>query len=116
MTVSDLIDQLKLEVAAGVSGLDREINGGYCGDLLSDVMGNAPMGCIWLTIQGHQNIVAVAHLRDMAAIVLAAGRAPDKACVQKADAKSIPVLLWPGPCFELAGRLTSMGIAESKDP
>lgn len=113
MTVSELIDQLKLEVVAGNSGLNREINGGYCGDLLSDVMANAPMGCIWATIQGHQNIIAVALLREMAAIVLANGRKPDPETVQNADAKSIPLLLFSGSSFELAGRLAEIGIKEA---
>ena len=66
--------QVQLEAAAGRNGLEREVNAGYCGDLLSDVMANAPVGCIWLTVQGHQNIVAVAVLREMAAVILTGDR------------------------------------------
>ena len=49
-----------MQVTTGDKGLDRQVEDGYCGDLLSEIMGNAPEGCVWLTIQGHQNIVAVA--------------------------------------------------------
>ena len=62
MLVKDLVEKFDLSIAAGKNGLDREIMDGYCGDLLSEIMGNAPAGCVWLTVQGHQNIVAVAVL------------------------------------------------------
>ena len=77
MNVKELVNRFNLHVAAGQDNLDRPIQGGYCGDLLSDVMANAPDGCIWLTVQTHQNIVPVAVLHDMAAIVLTGGHDPD---------------------------------------
>ena len=49
MTVRELATQLKLEVCCGAAGLDKEIKGGYTSDLLSDVMGNAREGNIWVT-------------------------------------------------------------------
>ena len=66
MRVKDLVEKFDLTIAAGKKGLDREVLDGYCGDLLSEIMGNAPTGCAWMTVQGHQNIVAVAVLREMA--------------------------------------------------
>ncbi|MBT8370427.1 MAG: 4Fe-4S dicluster domain-containing protein, partial [Deltaproteobacteria bacterium] len=77
MTVKDLVARFGLQVVAGKKGLDRQVEGGYCGDLLSEIMANAPEGCVWLTIQGHQNIVAVAVLREMAAIIITGGQSPD---------------------------------------
>jgi len=115
MIVQDLIDKLGLRVMAGQSGMDRHVRSGYCGDLLSDVMGNAPVGCVWLTIQEHQNIVAVAILREMAAIVLTGGGAPDDDTQKKAEEEGIPILQWPGSTFDLAGRLHAFGISGS-DP
>ena len=97
-------------MAAGENVLDREIQGGYCGDLLSDVMGNAPIGCIWLTVQTHQNIVAVAVLREMAAIVLSGGQEPDQETVEKANDEGIPILMWPDMAFDLAGQVYQAGI------
>ena len=54
MTVRELATQLKLEVCCGAAGLDKEIKGGYTSDLLSDVMGNAREGNIWITLQTHK--------------------------------------------------------------
>ncbi len=110
MTVKDVVEKFDLTVAAGQSGLNREVMDGYCGDLLSEIMGNAPAGCAWMTVQGHQNIVAVAVLREMAAIVITGGQTPDDETVQKADQEGIPVLQWADSSFSLAGRLFSAGI------
>ncbi|MBW1894384.1 MAG: serine kinase [Deltaproteobacteria bacterium] len=107
MTVKDLIERFGMHLAAGRQGLDKEIKGGYCGDLLSDVMGNSPQGCVWLTIQTHQNIVTAAVIREMAAIILTGGKTPDEETLQKADEEGMPVLLWPGTSYDLAGRLYS---------
>ena len=54
-------------------------------------MGNAPAGCAWMTVQGHQNIIAVAVLREMAAIVITGGQKPDAETIDKADQEGIPV-------------------------
>ena len=110
MTVKELIDRFSLTLAAGEKGLDREIKGGHCGDLLSEVMGNAPIGSVWITIQSHQNIVAVAVLREMAAIVLSGENTPDEETKNKADEEGIPILLWPGSTYDLAGQLFTAGL------
>ena len=113
MNVKELVEQFKLYVAAGQNELERQIKGGYCGDLLSDVMANAPVGCIWLTVQAHQNIVKVAVLREMAAIVLTGGQAPDQETIQQADQEGVPVLMWPKSAFDLAGQAYAAGLVET---
>jgi predicted transcriptional regulator len=110
MNVREMSERLGLKPAAGTRGMERTVTSGYCGDLLSDVMAHAPRGCVWLTVQGHQNIIAVAVLRESAAVVLAGGRLPDEDTLLKADQERIPVLLWPEGAYELAGRLYTMGI------
>jgi len=108
--VKDVIEKFGLKVIAGEKGLNRTVQGGYCGDLLSDVMGNAQSGCIWLTIQGHQNIIAVAVLREISAIVLTGNNTPHAETRDKANEESIPLLQWPDSTYELAGRLYAAGI------
>ncbi len=110
MRAADLVEQFGLEAAAGQNGLDREVKGGHCGDLLSEVMANAPIGCVWLTIQVHQNIVAVAVLREMAAIILVGGNSPEENTKSKADAEGIPILLASEDAYSMAGRLYAAGI------
>jgi hypothetical protein len=115
MKVRDIQAELSLEVAAGSSGLDREIAGGYCGDLLSDVMANSRAGDLWLTIQSHQNIMAVAVLKDLAAIILVNGHRPDDITVAKAEQEGIPILLSPTSSYQLAGGLFRAGIMQKEE-
>ena len=115
MTVNDMVRHLNLKVAAGNQGLERRVTDGYCGDLLSDVMAKAPAGCVWLTIQGHQNIVAIAVLREIAAIIITGGQPPEEETLQKADAQGIPILLCPELTYPLAGRLYAMGVGNASD-
>ena len=110
MMVKDLVDKFDLAVAAGKSGLDHVVTDGYCGDLLSEIMSNASPGCAWMTVQGHQNIVAVAVLREMAAIIITGGQTPDDETIKKADQEGIPILLWPNSSYQLAGRIFSAGV------
>ena len=110
MLVKDLVEKFDLSIAAGEKALDREVMDGYCGDLLSEIMGNAPAGCAWLTVQGHQNIVAVAVLREMAAIIITGGQEPDEETIAKANQEGIPILLWPNSSFRLAGHIFSAGV------
>jgi predicted transcriptional regulator len=113
MTVDELRAICQLEVAAGEKGLEREINGGYCGDLLSDVMANSTKGSVWLTIQGHQNVIAVAVLKELAAIILVNGRLPDEETKVKAEDEDIPILLSSLSAYQLAGKLYEAGIGKT---
>ena len=115
MNVKELSEKFNLKVAAGQAHLDRQIQGGYCGDLLSNVMANAPGGCVWLTVQTHQNIVAVAVLHEMAAIILTGGQEPDQETIDKAEEDGIPILICPKTAFELAGQVYAAGITNSTD-
>ena len=63
MTVKDIIEKLQLE-CLNEANLDAEVNGAYASDLLSDVMGNARSGQVWVTMQTHKNVTAIASLRD----------------------------------------------------
>ncbi len=113
MKVTELTKQLGLQVIAGANGEDRDIAAGYCGDLLSDVMGNAPIGSIWLTVQGHQNVMNVARMREMAAVVLTNGIVPDDETRRRADDFGIPLIIWQGTSYDLAVRLCAAGISDS---
>ena len=110
MKVSEIQSQLNIPVAAGKQGLEREVKAGYCGDLLSDVMANAAPGSIWLTVQGHQNVVAVAVLREMAAIILVNDRQPDQETKEKAEEEGVPILMSPLTAYEVGARLHDLGV------
>ena len=99
MTVRELATQLKLEVCCGAAGLDKEIKGGYTSDLLSDVMG------IWITLQTHKNIMAIASLKELAAIVLVKGYRPEEDTVSESEAEGIPILSTSRQTFEMTGEI-----------
>ena len=115
MNLGTIVEALNLVVKSGGDRMEVEVRGGYVGDLLSDVMANAQKGGVWLTIQSHQNIVAVAALRELAAIVLVNGRAPDEDTKAKAEEEGIPILVSPLSSYALAGKLYGLGIGRIEE-
>ena len=110
MKLTDLVDQMDLEVRSARQSLGNEVTGGYMSDLLSDVLAHSSEGNLWITLQRHHNIVAVASMKQLAGIVLVAGREPEEETVEKAEAESLPILVSELPAFELAGRLYNLGV------
>lgn len=111
MKLSEIIQRLQLEVIAGGGSLLREVNGGYASDLLSDVIANAQESDLWVTLQTHQNIIAVASMKELAGIVLVNGREPEVDTLEKAREENVPLLVSPLPAFELIGRLYKLGVS-----
>jgi len=111
VTVSDIVNFFGLKIRTGENQLNEEVTGGYASDLLSDVIAHSRKGNLWITIQTHPNIVAVATMKELTAIILAGGREPDPETVQKAEEEGIPILVSPLFTFELAGRLYQAGIS-----
>ncbi len=111
MTVFDIVQSFGLETRAGKDHLAEEVTGGYASDLLSDVIAHSHKGDIWVTIQTHPNIVAVATMKELAGIILTGGREPDPGTLQKAEEEGIPILVSPLFTFELVGRLYQKGIS-----
>jgi hypothetical protein len=110
MKLSKIVEELGLEVKSGAQNLDTEVAHGYVSDMLSDVIGNADEGALWVTIQSHQNIVAVAVMRSLAGIILIKGRQPDEDALRKAEAEGIPILVSEDSAFAVVGRLHELGI------
>ena len=106
----EIKNAFNLQVAGGEEYLEREVTGGYMGDLLSDVMANAQKGNIWVTRQAHPNIVAVAVLRMLSAVIIVNNRKPEAETVQKAVKEKLPIMTTELPAFELVGRLYQLGI------
>ena len=113
MKLSELVEQLQLEVRTGANRLDVVVERGYASDLMSDVMANAAEGDLWVTLQTHQNIVAVAVMKALAGIILVCGRQPEEETVRKAEAEEVPILISRMPAFEVVGRLFELGISGS---
>ncbi len=105
MELTTIIETLELKVNTPGGNLSRTVTGIYVSDLLSDVLAHAKEGNLWVTLQGHPNIVAVASMKDLSGIVLVNGRTPEEETLKKANDEAIPVLTTDMPTFELAGKL-----------
>ncbi|MGI6642450.1 MAG: hypothetical protein ACOX3V_00295 [Bacillota bacterium] len=105
MLVGDFASKFSLKVLAmSREGSRRPIEGGFVGDVLSHVMANALPGYVWVTVQTHENIVAVASLLDVACVVVCQRELPSEV-IKKADAQGV-TLLWSGDsAFALCGRM-----------
>lgn len=101
MTVSEICEKCGFEPIVVPDG-DREVAGGYIGDLLSWVMGRAKADSAWITIMSNINIVAVASLTDVACIILAEGVTVDDNIKATAQAKGVNILCSSLPAYETA--------------
>ena len=108
MTVKELTEKLNLQVIAGAKGLTNEITGGYVSDLLSDVMGHANAGEIWITLQTHKNVMAIASLKELAAIVIVKGLTAEEDMLNQANEEDIPVLSTSMSAFDVTGEIYNL--------
>jgi len=106
MTVQNLIDEFSLEVlCCGDKAADKEVKGGYCGDLLSWVMSRANEGDCWLTVMGNVNSIGVAVLADVACILLTENSAFDDDAKLRAEQNGVIVLRSSENAFNLAVKI-----------
>lgn len=110
MKVKDICEKLVLSVVAGETALENEISTVYVGDLLSWVMAHAKASSIWITIQSHVNIVAVASLLNLSCIIVAEGAKVDEETVEKANNEEIPILTTNKDAYCLIKELIHLGI------
>lgn len=110
MTVQDIVQALGLEVLSAKGETDRPVTGGYASDLLSCVMAGARAGHVWVTLQGHPNVAAVASLLQLAAVVVTEGAPVDPVTVQRAEENRLVLLTTPQDTFTTVARLAALGI------
>ncbi|MHB8172559.1 MAG: hypothetical protein ACYDG6_13640 [Thermincolia bacterium] len=104
MKINQIIDNLALEVIVPPQG-DYEVKSGYTGDLLSQVVAKAHDDFLWITIQNHLNVIAVACLLNLAGVIMAEGVEPTPEAVEKARDEGVCLLSSPDGSFELGGKL-----------
>ena len=110
MRLRAVVDEFGLEVKSAADSLERELSGAYVSDLLSDVIANARAGDLWITLQLHQNIVAVASMKELSGIAIINGRQPEPETVARGEDEGIPIMVSGLSAFEFAGRLYQSGI------
>jgi hypothetical protein len=111
MNLKEIIDNLHLEPITTPKNYE-EITPtcGYTSDLLSCVMSGAAHKSIWVTLQAHINIVAVATLLDLSAIIITEDAKPDENTINKANEEGVDIFLTKEPTFSIVGQLWDMGL------
>lgn len=105
ITPIQLAQKLSMQVLNEGSGASRELNGIYCCDLLSLVMGRAKENDAWITVMCNINTIAVAVLTDASCIVISEGLTLDEQALSKAVEEDVCVLLSGLPTFETAQKI-----------
>lgn len=107
--LKDFLEKVNAEILTpdiDISGI--EINNGYVSDMLSDVMGTAKEGQVWITIMRHMNTVAVASMTSIPCVLFAKGLKPDAAVIERACQEEVCLAVSDLQVFELAGILYRM--------
>ena len=107
MTTKDLVERLGLKPLSKFE--DRDVDGVFVSDMLSDVMAGAKSGNLWLTIQTHKSIVPAANLVDISAIVITSGKQVPEDTISLASRYNIAILSSELATFELVGKLYGLG-------
>jgi len=110
MKLAEICQQLDLEVQTETGQLDVNVTGGYATDLLSCAMAKAQAGNVWVTLQSHSNVVAVASLLNLAGVIITEGMHPDEATLEKAQEEGVNILTTPLTTFTVVGRLYALGV------
>jgi len=107
MTVSELMDKLGAKVVTGKS-LEQKVSGCYVSDLLSDVLAGSDTGQLWITQHIHPNIVAVASVKGISAILIVGGKDAAEDTMSRAAQEDVNIISTDLTAFEAAGKVYSL--------
>jgi hypothetical protein len=108
--LEDLLRSINAQLLT--ESMPADIGGCYISDLLSDVLAHAEPGVLWVTVQTHRNVIAVAATKDIAAVLFTCDRKPDQATVVEAEEQGIVLLTTSLTTYEAAGKLWESGLRE----
>ncbi len=110
MQIKEIVEKLGLTVLVGANNLNVEVTGGYVADLLSCVIAGAKPNDLWITLQTHVNIVAVAALKEISGIIVAESAVVPEATLEKAEQQNVVMLSSPLPVYETVKQLVALGL------
>ncbi len=110
ISLGEIIEKLNVEPVSSVPSADRPVNGGYAADLLSCAMKGAKKDFIWVTLQSHLNVVAVASLLGLAGVIITEGNRPDQETVTRAESEGVTLMVTHKTTFTVVGELTRLGV------
>jgi hypothetical protein len=109
-TLKEIAEALNLAAITREDLLAPKVTGGYAGDMLSDVLAHAGKGQVWITLQTHANVVAVASAKELCGIIIVNGRTPEEGTLRKAEEEHIPILVSPLSTYDVVCRLYQLGV------
>ena len=110
MTVKEVLELIEAKDMTPETDKNTEVSCGYTCDLLSWVMAHGTAGMAWVTVQTHMNVIAVASLMEMAAVIIPEGIEMEAPSLEKAKEEGISVLESPLTAFEICARLAAKGL------
>ncbi|MFN2305260.1 MAG: serine kinase [Anaerolineales bacterium] len=116
MYLQEIIQKLNLKVLTEPKDFSSiMVTSGYCSDLLSCVMTGAEPDGVWVTLMAHGNIVAVAALLDLSAIIITEDAQPEQDTIDKANEKGVTMLSSPKTNFQINGQLWDLGLRATQE-
>jgi hypothetical protein len=109
IALRQVVEALELELLTS-HDKDRNVHGGYASDLLSCVMAGARQHFVWVTLQAHLNVVAVASLLGLTAVIVTEDKRPEPEVIERANQEGVVLLLTPETTFAVVGKLAALGI------
>lgn len=109
LILKNVVEKLQLDLI-NKAELNKEVKGCYIGDLLSNVMARAQEGELWITIQGHQNVIAVALLTEVSGVIVCENMEIDENTINKAKEKEVNLFKSDLSAYELASKLANLGV------
>jgi hypothetical protein len=116
MRLHELAEALDLCEFTPRQGSDPDITRGYASDLLSDVLAHAPAGGVLVTVHANGEVIAVASLVGLRAVIFSCGQTPDDRTVARATADVLSLFGSQTDSFEVAGRLYESGLRGAQRP
>jgi len=108
MKVSELTKKLGLQTLNPI--YDKDINGVYISDMVSDIVAGIKPGNLLITIQLHKNLIATANLVDVSAIVYVRGKEPQSDVLDLANRAELTLFKTDMDAWNLAIKLHELGL------
>ena len=110
ISLREVAEKLEVQVVAGGETLNRPVAAGYASDLLSCAMNSAKKDYVWVTLQAHVNVIAVASLLGLSGVIITEGNRPDQDTVARAEDESVVLMLTPKTTFTVVSELAALGV------
>lgn len=111
LNLQEIIDNLQLQVLTDALDFHHIYpSSAYASDLLSCVMTGARHAGVWITLQAHSNIVAVAALLELSVVIITENANPEPEVIENARQQGVCLVLTSLTNYEVAGRLWAMGL------